>query len=209
MGRQPVARPSHEGVMTWIDRWLQSWRLRKAIRFLQPGMRVLDLGSADGVLFERFGRCAPGSMGIDPTLDSDRTLPSGFLLHRGFFPQDMPPDAGPFDAVVMLAVLEHFPESQYRQLSDGVARLLRPGGRLILTVPHPAVDGILAVLSALRLVHGMSLQEHHGYAVSRTPGIFLPPMFRLVHRSRFQLGLNHLFVFERTDERPVGNRVER
>lgn len=185
--------------MTWIDRWLQSWRLRKAMRFLTSGMRVLDLGSADGVLFERFDRCGFGSMGIDPTLDSDRTLPSGFLLHRGFFPEDMPPDAGPFDAVVMLAVLEHFPESGYRQLSEGVARLLRPGGRLILTVPHAAVDGILKVLSALGLVHGMSLEEHHGFEVRRTPAIFAPPMFRLLHRSRFQLGLNHLFVFERME----------
>ncbi len=185
--------------MTWIDRWLQSWRLKKAVPFLAPGMRVLDLGSADGVLFERFAWCGAGSMGIDPTLESDRRLPSGFLLHRGFFPADMPADAGPFDAVVMLAVLEHFPESQHRRLSEGVARLLRPGGRLILTVPHAAVDGILRVLSALGLVHGMSLEQHHGFQVRRTPGIFAPPMFRLVHRSRFQLGLNHLFVFERME----------
>jgi 2-polyprenyl-3-methyl-5-hydroxy-6-metoxy-1,4-benzoquinol methylase len=119
---------------------------------------------------------------------------------RGYFPQDLPAEAGPFDAIVMLAVLEHFPAAQYQPLAEGCARLLKPGGRLIITVPSPAVDAILAVLVKLRLVHGMSLEEHHGYDVSETPKIFPAPKFRLVERSTFQLGLNNLYVFERTAE---------
>jgi len=51
---------------------------------------------------------------------------------------------------------------------------------------------------AFHLIDGMSLEEHHGYEVSQTTKIFSPPDFRLVLHRRFQLGLNHLFVFERT-----------
>lgn len=184
--------------MTVVDRLLQSWRIRQAAPFLPFGARVLDLGSADGVLFDRLGHCGPGSLGIDPVIPASTTTRQGFRLVKGFFPQDVPPGAGPFDAIVMLAVLEHFPESGYAALAEGCARLLRPGGRLVITVPSPAVDAILAVLVKLRLVHGMSLEEHHGYDIARTPEIFPAPQFRLVRRSSFQLGLNNLFVFERT-----------
>ncbi len=186
--------------MTWLDRYLQQWRLRKARRYLPAGGRILDIGSADGVLLEQGGEFAQGSMGIDPTIPRDTTTPNGFLLRRGFFPDDMPAGSGPFDAVVMLAVLEHFPEAQHQILSRGIAGILRPGGRLILTVPHAAVDGILKVLQTLRLVRGMSLEEHYGFEVSKTAEIFGEPEFGLVHHSTFQLGLNHLFVFERHRE---------
>lgn len=184
--------------MTSVDRLLQNWRIRKAAPHIATGDRVLDLGSADGVLFERVGRCGPGSLGIDPVLPENRTTRQGFRLLRGYFPGDIPADAGPFDVIVMLAVLEHFPPDQYGPLRDGCARLLRPGGRLVITVPSPAVDAILEVLVRLRLVHGMSLEEHHGYEVDQTGSIFPAPQFRTVCRETFQLGLNNLFVFERT-----------
>lgn len=184
--------------MTTADRILQNWRIRKAAPFIHDGDRVLDLGSADGVLFERVGRCGPGSLGIDPTLPADTRTPQGFRLVRGFFPQDLPADAGQFDVIVMLAVLEHFPESGYAALRQGCAARLKPGGRLVITVPSPAVDAILDVLVRLRIVHGMSLEEHHGYEVGHTPEIFPSPHFELRVRETFQLGLNNLFVFERT-----------
>lgn len=186
--------------MTSVDRLLQDWRIRKARPHICAGDRVLDLGSADGILFERLGDCGPGSLGIDPILPATKKSRQGFALVRGYFPQDVPADAGPFDAIVMLAVLEHFPADQYAPLSAGCARLLKPGGRLIITVPAPAVDAILEVLVKLGLVHGMSLEEHHGYDVEETPRIFAAPQFKLLEHTSFQLGLNNLFVFERQSE---------
>ncbi len=184
--------------MTSVDRLLQNWRIRKAGPFIETGDRVLDLGSADGVLFDRLGRCGPGSVGIDPTLPQNQVSRQGFRLIRGYFPQDLPTDAGPFDVIVMLAVLEHIPAKLLPGLSSGCARLLKPGGRLVITVPSPAVDAILSVLTRLRLIHGMSLEEHHGYDIHETPTVFGPPGFRMSVHATFQLGLNHLFVFERT-----------
>ena len=184
--------------MTSVDRLLQNWRIRKAGPYIESGHRVLDLGSADGVLFDRLGRCGPGSVGIDPTLRNNRVTRQGFRLIRGYFPGDLPSDAGPFDVMVMLAVLEHIPAGLLPGLSQGCARLLKPGGRLVITVPSPAVDAILGVLTRLRLIHGMSLEEHHGYDIRETPAVFGPPSFRLLVHETFQLGLNHLFVFERT-----------
>ncbi len=183
--------------MTFLDRVLQNWRVRTAARFIVPGMKVLDLGSADGVLLDQPGLCGPGSLGIDPTLSVRSRTPGGHGLIPGFFPKDLPADGGLFDAVAMLAVLEHFPNDQHAVLADGIATHLRPGGLLVITVPSPMVDHILTVLTTLRLVHGMSLEEHHGYDTSMTAQIFAAPRFGLLRHVRFQLGLNNLFVFER------------
>jgi len=180
--------------MKSIDRLLQRWRISKARRFIAPGSRILDIGSADA-LFRQLNISGARGMGIDPTLKSDADA-DGVPLIAGFFPKDMPA-TGPFDVITMLAVLEHFPPVQYEELKRGCVEFLRPGGRLIITVPSPAVDYILAVLKFFRLIDGMSLEEHHGFEVGRTTAIFPPENFRLLKRATFQLGLNHLFVFER------------
>jgi hypothetical protein len=51
--------------MTPTDRLLQKWRISKATSFIRPGDRVLDLGSADGALFDQLGYCGPSSLGVD------------------------------------------------------------------------------------------------------------------------------------------------
>ena len=54
--------------MKLVDRILQRWRIRKIRPYLQPGARVLDIGSVDGVLFAQVPDLAPDCFGIDPTL---------------------------------------------------------------------------------------------------------------------------------------------
>jgi 2-polyprenyl-3-methyl-5-hydroxy-6-metoxy-1,4-benzoquinol methylase len=184
--------------MKSIDRLLQRWRISKARQFIKPGARVLDIGSADGALFRQLKISGAQGMGIDPTLKSSADA-DGVPLIAGFFPKDMPAVEA-FDAITMLAVLEHFPPDQYENLRRGCVKFLKPGGRLVITVPSPAVDHILAMLKFLRLIDGMSLEEHHGFEVGLTTTIFPPEHFRMVKRATFQLGLNNLFVFERVED---------
>jgi SAM-dependent methyltransferase len=185
--------------MKYIDRVLQRWRIAKARPFIAEGARVLDIGSSDGALFQTLGIRLGGAMGLDPTLRESKTLGDIHLI-AGSFPKDMPPVAA-FDAITLLAVLEHFAVGDHESLRQGCSRFLKPGGYLIVTVPSPKVDHILKVLHAIGLIDGMSLEEHHGYDVRETTTIFPPPEFRLVKHQRFQLGLNNLFVFRRAAER--------
>ena len=180
--------------MTWVDRRLQSWRIAQARPFIKPGARVLDLGSADGALFQQLVGISSESLGIDPTLKTNVRV-QGVLLVSGKFPNDMP-DVEPFDVITMLAVLEHFPDDAYAGLSENCAKFLKPNGRVVITVPSAVVDHILAVLKFFRLIDGMSIEEHHGYDTKRTETIFYP-RFKFVRHHRFQLGLNNLFVFEK------------
>lgn len=181
--------------MTLLDRFIQRQRLRRAAAWLPPGARVVDVGAHQGELFAYLGAKLGAGFGIEPLLGQPIQRP-GYEVHPGYFPDVRPPDTG-WDAVTALAVFEHIPAAAQAAFASGCAQVLRPGGRVVITVPSPAVDRILAVLRALRLIDGMSLEQHYGFVPADTLGIFKPPTFRLLHRQSFQFGLNHLFVFER------------
>jgi SAM-dependent methyltransferase len=185
-------RRSH---VTWLDRLLQQWRIRVARRQLPPGSRVLDIGTHDGALF-RLARAR--GMGIDPELLAVPAFP-GVTLVKGFFPADLPtmPDES-FDAVTALAVVEHVPEAELRAWAEAVARLVVPHGVLVITVPVPAVDTILHVLIRLHLIAGMEAHQHHRFRVRDVDSLFTAPLWRRIKHRTFQLGLNHLYVLERT-----------
>ncbi|HUY91770.1 MAG TPA: class I SAM-dependent methyltransferase [Pirellulales bacterium] len=181
--------------MKTVDRWLQQWRIAKIRRYLPPVARVLDIGCADGALARTVGELHD-YVGLDPGLDASRPLPRGMLI-KGCFPGDLPPSASAFDCITMLAVLEHIPLAAQAALAADCWRYLRPGGLVLITVPAPAVDYLLALLKALRVIDGMSLEEHYGFDVRQVPGCFAGAAFELVEHRRFQLGLNHLFVFRK------------
>jgi SAM-dependent methyltransferase len=181
--------------MKALDRYLQRYRLRMTLPFLMEGARVLDIGCADGQLLA----CAPALaeyVGIDPKLERTESIPSGMLI-KGYFPADMPAERQ-FDVIACLAVLEHIPTDRQRSFAASCSQCLNEGGHLLITVPSPVVDGILAVLSAMRCIDGMSLEEHYGFDVREIPQIFDGSCLQLTRHRRFQLGLNNLFVFRKT-----------
>jgi SAM-dependent methyltransferase len=180
--------------MKTLDRWLRDRRIARTRPYIRRGDVVLDVGSGDGALLRQLSGYIGRGIGIEPTLD-ERQAGDGYELLPGRFPDDVPAGTA-CDVITMLAVLEHMPPDVQARLSDACAGLLRPGGRVVVTVPSPRVDAILHVLMRLRLVEGISVHEHYGYRPSDTPTLFPAPRFALLTHRRFQLGLNNLFVFE-------------
>ena len=182
--------------MTPIDRLLQGWRFEKARRFLPRGARVLDVGCGDGALFTQLSSRIASGVGVDEHPAAPDLGPA-FSWVRGHFPGDVDVPPRSFDAVCAFAVLEHIPPQTQPAFARACFDALAPGGVLLLTTPAPLVDPILDALRFLRLIDGMELEQHYGFEPALTPGIFLPAGFKLRHQARFQLGLNHLFVFMR------------
>ena len=181
--------------MTAIDRLIRRWREMKVRPYLRPGARLLDIGCGDGSLFRFSRRLRISGVGIDPTLDHN-IEEYGYRLISGSFPEQLQ-DEAVFDVVTLLAVLEHIPERHQPRFARDIAARLTRGGHLIVTVPSPRVDAILDGLRAVRLIDGMSLEQHYGFQADRTPEIFTGAGLELVRWSRFQLGLNNLFVFQK------------
>lgn len=182
--------------MTLLDRLLQRWRFSKVDPYIRNGARVLDVGCLQGDLFRHFEDRIAYGVGIDPLI-AQPVEGRTWRLVRGLFPDDLPDDR-PFDVIAMLALLEHIPRGKQQRLVAECVRRLRPGGHLVITVPSPLVDRILAVLVRTRLADGMSLEEHYGFRPEETPSIFAGRDLELVDSRRFQLGLNNLFVFRRS-----------
>lgn len=180
--------------MKALDRYLQNVRIQKAKKYIKKNDVVLDIGSSDGVLFEKCKEKVRHGYGIDPILREEKSA-AFYTLIPGKFPEAVPKGLT-FDTVLMLAVLEHIPKNMHVALSKNIYELLKPGGRVIITVPSPKVDYILKVLLKLNLVDGMSLEEHYGFNHGDTKKIFSIG-YRLLVWRKFQFGLNNLFVFEK------------
>lgn len=180
--------------MKALDRALQRWRIARAAPYIPHGARVLDVGCHRGELLERLRSRIAAGVGVDPALEAPLER-AGMRLVPGSFPGDVELEPG-FDAITMLAVLEHIPRRRLAAVPRACEELLNPGGVVIVTVPSPWVDRILAVLLGLRLIDGMSLEEHWGFDPSDVLPLF-GERFETVAARRFQLGLNYLFVLRK------------
>ncbi len=123
--------------------------LAHILRLIRPGSRVLELGAAVGYLSEHLSReaaCNVDAVELDPGMAREaRRYCNRFLvcdLQREILSRHFP--GRYYDYVILADVLEHLtdPERVLRQLPD----LLRPGGRLLVSVPNTAYAGLIMEL---------------------------------------------------------------
>ena len=106
---------------------------------LGRGLDVLDIGCGNGTALTRF-LVAPGDkvLGIDPHGPSieyaTRRLAAPGLEFRQQLAESLLAAGRSYDAIVLGDVLEHLPQPQ--STLAAAAQLLRPGGRVLLTIPN-------------------------------------------------------------------------
>jgi len=69
-------------------------------------------------------------------------------------------DSEYFDVVTMLAVFEHIETERLPYIIKEIKRVLKFNGIFILTTPAAWADGILKILSGLKLVNPVMIEEH-------------------------------------------------
>jgi 2-polyprenyl-3-methyl-5-hydroxy-6-metoxy-1,4-benzoquinol methylase len=167
--------------------------MRKAIRHIQHNAVLLDIGCHKGELLQQVKNKISSGTGIDPhcsTCDPETNI----KLLKGMFPAGLPPEQK-YDCITALALLEHIPAAAQPAFMQACYDALGKNGKLVLTVPDASVDRILRVLAKLKLIDGMSLEEHFGFSVQAIPALASAAGFKLLLHESFQLGLNNLFVF--------------
>lgn len=121
--------------------------------------RVLDLGCAFGFATRRAARRGYETVGVDASAAYIARARSADK--RATYLQSdaasVPLATASFDGLLCLDVLEHVPDE--RGTLDEIARLLRPGGTLVLSVPH---RGALWKLDSLNLYARFVRLTRHG-----------------------------------------------
>jgi 2-polyprenyl-3-methyl-5-hydroxy-6-metoxy-1,4-benzoquinol methylase len=164
-----------------------------AAKEVNHGSVVLDIGCYDGILFEKLGKKLKYGIGIDPLIENKKC--SNYQLVNGLFPQSLPSGYTKFDAITLIAVIEHIQPADIDILLKNLNQYLTEKGKVIISVPEPIVDKILSILIKLKILDGMSVEQHYGFDTQLLVPYFEKHGFRLHKHRKFQLGVNNIFVF--------------
>ncbi|RLS29762.1 MAG: class I SAM-dependent methyltransferase [Planctomycetota bacterium] len=122
--------------------WLFWQRLRVVMKYIErmgPFDRVLDFGCGSGVMLPFLAARSRNVVGLDVDLLAFRTMsrrlefPSNIEVHEASRMTLRSLPAGGFDLVTALDVLEHVDDLP--STLDDLLRLLKPGGRLVVSGP--------------------------------------------------------------------------
>jgi SAM-dependent methyltransferase len=137
--------PTYLAKLGFVRRWLDQ---------LPAGSHVVDAGCGEGILVEEYADRL-SIEGIDASYSSPR-------VRRGSL-TSLPYRDGEFDAALCLDVLEHLRlDEQPRALAE-LHRVLKPGGRLLVSVPNLAhLQSRIHFLLRGRLIRTASETKHPG-----------------------------------------------
>jgi 2-polyprenyl-3-methyl-5-hydroxy-6-metoxy-1,4-benzoquinol methylase len=172
---------------TLLDRFIQWYRFRIIATHIPAGCVLADLGCGTGVFLRYMkGRIAQG-YGID-TATPDIRVDDKIEFKSGNLEQEVPLADQSVDVVTSLAVLEHLEHPE--RFVDEIFRILKPGGRCLLTTPSPRAKPILEFLAyRLKIISEKDIADHKTY-FDRAMLINLFGKFGNVGIHYFQCGLN-------------------
>ena len=162
--------------------------------------RLLDIGCGSNALVRRYAN----GVGIDVY-----PWPGADVIVRDTAALEWGPES--FDTVTIIAALNHIPNRS--AVLNECRRVLRPGGRVIITMLTPRTSRIWhwlrAPWDADQRDRGMQPGEVYGFTSAQLRDMFERTGFKLLARHRFMLGLNCVYVFGLADApRAAASRVE-
>lgn len=182
-----------------LTRPLIEARLAAVRPFLAEGARLLDVGCGLTGLPRRAGPYLGCDRSREILDENRRRHPDARFALWDVESEEVPDTiraAGPFDVVLLLALLEHLAEPA--RAVARMAPLLSESGRLVVTTPSPLGRTPLEIGAAFGLLSRHAADEHEALlswadleAAGSAAGL------RLVHHRRFLLGLNQVAVFAR------------
>ncbi|HWK65509.1 MAG TPA: class I SAM-dependent methyltransferase [Rhizobiaceae bacterium] len=178
-----------QGAQGLFSPFLRQARMKAAQKWLTG--RVLDVGCGSGALAAFID--ANRYVGFDRDESCIETARQLFPQHR--FMASFP-DAGGFDTVVALALIEHLP-NPLEELRRWAAAL-EPGGKIVLTTPHKAFRAIHDLGARIGIFSADAADEHEEMfdggdlaALAQGGGL------RLAEYRRFLFGANQLCVMSK------------
>lgn len=146
---------------SFLDKFFRWLRFRKVIKYIPKDSIVCDIGCGQQALFlKKISNLIKYGIGFDKKINDFKGLK--YELKNFKILKKIPLKKGSCDAVTIIAVLEHVSDPQ--SLMNESFRILKKGGKLILTSPSPLSKPILEFLAfKLRLIDKKEIKEHKNY----------------------------------------------
>ena len=148
----------------FLESWLAHKRAEIARRLIPCSLRsgvILDIGCGVPASFlqtttfhRKIGVDIRGQRGVDPTTAIEHVV---WDVRRT---EPLPFDDDSIDVITLLAMIEHIPLAVMHHFFSNLHRILRPGGVIIITTPRFGTGILLRVMSFLRLVSPIEIDDH-------------------------------------------------
>lgn len=140
----------------YLPVYLEKIKLARA--FLDDCSRqdvIYDMGCGEGVLVNEYRKAGYNITGMDANYASETVIRRSFL-NSGLA-------ANSVDVIVCLDVIEHLIYPDQEKAIDEFARILKPGGRVLISVPNLAhLASRLSFLVTGKLIRTSSVDRHPG-----------------------------------------------
>jgi len=175
----------------WLDPLLRWLRVRKVFSQIPAGCRLLDIGCGRSAwLLRRVASRIEQGVGVDFKVKAMQV--ENLHLIPLQLTDQLPFADASFDLVTMLAVLEHIEHE--RHILQEVRRVLKPNGRLVLTVPSIWSKPVLEFLAyRLKLIDEQEIRDHKRYysRAQLQQVLIVETQFKGFQHHYFQLWMNN------------------
>lgn len=173
-------------------------RFREVIRLIDKSrsISIIDIGSGPNTPFYTFliknGFDIRSYTAIDPLSELEG---KNIKFIKPPVIKNIPVKTNSLDYVIAIAFIEHIDNP--KEVMSEMMRIVKPGGKVIVTTPTPKAKLLLELLSyKLNIISRREIQEHKNYFDISSLLTLIPNKFKgaETEHSYFEFGMNNLFV---------------
>lgn len=179
-----------------LDSILRQLRINAVKKHITPNSVVCDIGcGAKGSFLKAISGNIAQGIGIDKRVDNYNNSKLRFINND--LGTSLPLESSTIDYATIIAVIEHVDHPQ--EILKEIYRILKPGGKIILTTPSPSSKAVLEILAfKLHLISKELIEEHKYYFNKAELQKSLDDIgFKSINIKNFEFNYNILAIAEK------------